>query len=262
MPQSESVPPPSLCRVERRDGALSSRCAELRISYPTSRFQRSDGARPAPWLREPGADPACPRADPSGPASRIQRAQQHNLARIQHGSSSANRATDGPRMGSDRNGNTGRKAQGLRTSRPRVELRGWGFCAGLARRLSALCLPATGSDTRYVLPFGLPMKGTDPSRRPTAIVKAHRPEPCRCWGSGCGSRWQKASNSEGSPAPSGRTVLNAGARLSPDQAFCEGFASPFRRRASRYSEFECFLPSGRRRAVASPTGFWKNSFPS
>lgn len=111
MPQSESVPPPSLCRVERRDGALSSRCAELRISYPTSRFQRSDGARPAPRLREPSADPACPRADPSGPASRIQRAQQHNLARIQHGSSSAKRATDGPRMGSDRNGNTGRKAQ-------------------------------------------------------------------------------------------------------------------------------------------------------
>lgn len=126
MPQSESAPPPSLCRVGRRDGALSSRCAELRISYPTSRFQRSDGARPAPRIREPGADPACPRADPSESPSRIQRPQQHNLARIQHGSSSTNRATDGPHMGSDRNSTTGRKSQDQAKTEGRIRKRGGG----------------------------------------------------------------------------------------------------------------------------------------
>lgn len=127
MPHSESVPPPSLCRVGRRDGALSSRCAELRISYPTSRFQRSDGARPAPRIREPGVDPACPRRVPSGPMSRIQRPQQHNLARIQHGPSTAKRATDGPHMGSDRNSTTGRKAQDQAKTGGRMLKRGGGM---------------------------------------------------------------------------------------------------------------------------------------
>lgn len=127
MPQSESAPPPSLCRVGRRDGALSSRCAELRISYPTSRFQRSDGARPAPRIREPGVDPACPRADPSESPSRIQRPQRRNLARIQHESSSANRATDGPRMASDRSSTTGRKSQDQAKTGGMIRKRGGGM---------------------------------------------------------------------------------------------------------------------------------------